>query len=167
MLIARGLEEFRVSYRSVHAFIDVSDLQSKQGIKRLQSDCTLPPSSGRCKANVIAYDDCCPDDSDGPVGAAATVVTDDLHRNINSESDTHDTDDDVDENDDDADAVDDDNDDEENVSLTDFALWTEYCCVKPGASIPMGRGDASPQYFGWRGRQWQCPPIIRPVYELK
>jgi hypothetical protein len=97
----------------------------------LQSDCTLAPSSGRCKANVIADDDGCPDDSDRPVGAAATAATDDLHIYINSESDTQDTDDDVDENDDDADAVDDDNDDGENVSLSDFALWTDYCYVKP------------------------------------
>ena len=103
-------------YRSVHAFIDVSDLQPKQGIKRLQSDCTLPPSSGRCKANVIADDNGCPDDSDRPVGAAAIAATDDRHRNIYSESDTQDTDDDVDENDDDADTVDDNNSDEENVS---------------------------------------------------
>jgi hypothetical protein len=131
VLIDTELEEFRFAYRSVHAFIDVSDLQPEQGIRRLQSDCTLAPSSGRCKAKVIADDDGCPGDSDRPFGAAAAAATDDLHRNINSESDTVDTDDDVDENDDDAEAVDDDNDDEENVSLSDFALWTDYSYVKP------------------------------------
>jgi hypothetical protein len=65
------------------------------------------------KANVIADDDGCPDNSDTPVGAATTATTDDLHKYTNSESDTQNTDDDVDENDDDADAVDDDNDDGE------------------------------------------------------
>jgi hypothetical protein len=84
------------------------------------------------KANVIADDDGCPDNSDTPVvGAAATAATDDLHRYTNSESDTQDTDDDVDENDDDADAVDDDNDDGEIVSLSDFAFCTDYCYAKP------------------------------------
>jgi hypothetical protein len=39
------------------------------------------------KANVIADDDGCPDNSDTPVGAAATAATDDLHRYTNSESD--------------------------------------------------------------------------------
>ena len=116
MLIARELRfVLRRPYRSVHAFIDISDLQPKQGIKRLQSDCTLISALIRSlyKANVIADDDGCPGNSDTPVGAAATAATDDLHRYTNSESDTQDTDDDVDENDDDADAVDDDNDDGE------------------------------------------------------
>ena len=36
VLIARELEELRVAYRIVHAFTEVSDLQPKQGIKRLQ-----------------------------------------------------------------------------------------------------------------------------------
>jgi hypothetical protein len=103
---------------------------------RASSDCSLivrslAPSSGRCKADVIADDDGCPDNSDTPVEAAATATTDDLHRYTNSESDTLDTDDDDDENDDDADAVDDDNDDEENVYLSDFGLLTDYCYVKP------------------------------------
>jgi hypothetical protein len=65
------------------------------------------------KANVIADDDGCPDDSNRPVGAAAAAATDDLHRYTNSESDTRDIDDDVGENDDGAEAVDDDNDNEE------------------------------------------------------
>jgi hypothetical protein len=97
------------------AFIYVSDLQPKQAIKRLQSDCTLFSAliKSLYKANVIADDDGCPDNSDTPVGAAATVATDDHHRYTNSESDTQDTNDDVDENYDDADAVDDDNDDGE------------------------------------------------------